>query len=68
MRGHLLYNRGQDVTAVDQEIIARLDRIEKINRPSVSEAVRPMRSAWWLVPFAGLLSVEWIFRRRRGLQ
>src|SRR5439155_6806353 len=27
----------------------------------------PMRSAWWIVPFAGCLSVEWWMRRRRGL-
>ncbi|MEP6765244.1 MAG: hypothetical protein ABJB66_13075 [Gemmatimonadaceae bacterium] len=27
----------------------------------------PMRSAWWLVPFALLLSAEWWMRRRRGL-
>jgi hypothetical protein len=27
----------------------------------------PMRSAWWIVPFAGLLAAEWWIRRRRGL-
>jgi hypothetical protein len=27
----------------------------------------PMRSPWWVVPFAGLLCAEWAFRRRRGL-
>lgn len=26
----------------------------------------PMRSAWWIVPFALLLSTEWWLRRRRG--
>ena len=26
----------------------------------------PMRSPWWVVPFAGLLCVEWAVRRRRG--
>jgi hypothetical protein len=29
--------------------------------------VYPMRSPWWMVPFAGLLSVEWWLRRRKGL-
>jgi hypothetical protein len=32
--------------------------------------VRPrhlMRSAWWILPFAGLLCVEWAVRRKRGL-
>jgi hypothetical protein len=27
----------------------------------------PMRSAWWIVPFALALSGEWWSRRRRGL-
>jgi hypothetical protein len=27
----------------------------------------PMRSFWWLLPFAGALSAEWWWRRRRGL-
>jgi hypothetical protein len=27
---------------------------------------RPMRSAWWFVPFAACLSTEWWLRRRRG--
>ena len=27
----------------------------------------PMRSAWWIVPFALLLGAEWLARRRNGL-
>ena len=27
----------------------------------------PMRSAWWLFPFAAALSLEWFLRRRRSL-
>jgi hypothetical protein len=30
--------------------------------------VRPMRSFWWFLPFAGSLTVEWALRRRRGLK
>ena len=30
--------------------------------------VRPMRAAWWILPFAGCLSVEWWLRRRIGLR
>lgn len=26
----------------------------------------PMRSPWWMIPFAGLLATEWWSRRRRG--
>jgi hypothetical protein len=29
--------------------------------------VRPMRSAWWIVPFVLALGAEWWWRRRRGL-
>jgi len=32
----------------------------------VATPTRPLRSPWWIVPFAGLLSVEWWSRRRRG--
>jgi hypothetical protein len=35
-------------------------------RPS-TRTTRPMRSAWWVVPFAGLLCAEWALRRQRGL-
>jgi hypothetical protein len=28
---------------------------------------RPMRSPWWVLPFAGLLCAEWAVRRKRGL-
>jgi hypothetical protein len=31
-------------------------------------AVHPMRAAWWMIPFAGCLSVEWWLRRRSGLR
>jgi hypothetical protein len=36
--------------------------------PPVTIEVHPMRSAWWLLPFAGCLSVEWWLRRRAGLR
>jgi hypothetical protein len=29
---------------------------------------RPMRSGWWLLPFAAGLAAEWWQRRRRGLR
>lgn len=33
-----------------------------------AEMWHPMRSAWWIVPFALLASAEWWTRRRRGLR
>ena len=41
-------------------------KLRAIERPIVPRRVHPMRSAWWIVPFAALLSVEWTLRRRRG--
>jgi hypothetical protein len=35
--------------------------------PTGVQPVHPMRSAWWLLPFAGGLSIEWWRRRARGL-
>ncbi len=35
-------------------------------RPA-SRTIRPMRSAWWIAPFASLLAAEWTLRRRRHL-
>jgi hypothetical protein len=34
---------------------------------TVSRAVHPMRSPWWVVAFAGLLCAELAIRRKRGL-
>jgi hypothetical protein len=30
--------------------------------------VHPMRAWWWMIPFAGCLSLEWWLRRRGGLR
>jgi hypothetical protein len=38
-----------------------------IHPPPRLETWYPMRSGWWIVPFAILLSTEWWLRRRRGL-
>jgi hypothetical protein len=50
-----------DVTAARDALAA----IEAGERPIET---RPMRSPWWIVPFAGLLAVEWTIRRRAGLK
>ncbi|MBY0494882.1 MAG: hypothetical protein K2Y23_11760 [Cyanobacteria bacterium] len=38
--------------------------------PTVSRVVtaHPMRRAWWMLPFAACLSIEWWLRRRAGLR
>jgi hypothetical protein len=40
--------------------------LDALGPSPVDDLVRPMQSPWWIVPFAGLLSVEWWSRRRRG--
>lgn len=54
---------GGAIVAGAEELAARLDAIAatEVERP-----VRPMRSPWWIVPFAGLLCGEWALRRRSG--
>ena len=42
--------------------------LERTLRPVLrNETWHPMRSAWWIVPFALLLGAEWLARRRGGL-
>lgn len=33
---------------------------------AMATTVHPMRAAWWILPFAGCLSIEWWLRRRSG--
>ncbi len=53
-----------DVSQLDSVSSAILRAVVPSTR---AETWHPMRSAWWLVPFALLLSAEWWLRRRRGL-
>ena len=41
-------------------------RLRLLDRPVEARRTRPMHSAWWMVPFCGLLGLEWTLRRRRG--
>jgi hypothetical protein len=59
-------SRGGSVVAEDglRELPARLSSaIQVVSRV---ETWHPMRSPWWIVPFALLLGAEWWWRRRRG--
>jgi len=40
----------------------------EVSAPAARATVHPMRSGWWIVPFASCLSAEWWLRRRRGLR
>jgi hypothetical protein len=55
------------VPAGDEATLAAA--IEGRMAPEVTRAaVTPMRSPWWIVPFAACLAGEWWLRRRRGLR
>ena len=58
---------GIDVNADD---LSRLERWLRETIPARSAAIptHPMRSPWWVVPFAACLCAEWWARRRRGLR
>jgi len=69
-------DRWQAATTVRGGMVATVDDIDHLSR--VLEAHRnherpverrsPMRSAWWLAPFAACLGAEWWLRRRAGLR
>jgi hypothetical protein len=56
--------RAVSASQIDELPAALIAAIHPIAR---AETWHPMRSAWWIVPFALLLSAEWWMRRRRGL-
>ena len=60
-------HRGVDVTPQRLGDLERFVR-NAITPPRVTSVVHPMRSVWWIVPFAACLSAEWWLRRRRGLR
>ena len=47
-----------------------LARVLDDETPTMSRVVtaHPMRPAWWMIPFAACLSIEWWLRRRAGLR
>jgi hypothetical protein len=51
----------------DEAAIARALR-DQSSDSSLIVTVYPMRSAWWILPFAACLSIEWWLRRRAGLR
>jgi hypothetical protein len=53
--------------AGDEAAVARALDAEPIKSSRVA-SVHPMRRPWWILPFAGCLSIEWWLRRRQGLR
>jgi hypothetical protein len=53
--------------AVRADNVAPLDsHLRNLGGESEPTVGRPMRSLWWLMPFAACLCAEWALRRRRG--
>jgi len=48
--------------------VAEVERFIRrtVTAPASAVTRRPMRSVWWMIPFAACLSAEWYLRRRRG--
>ena len=56
---------GIAVVAGDEEML--VNRLRALATPTlVPTQVHPMRSLFWIVPFALCLSAEWYLRRRDG--
>jgi len=52
--------------AVVTDVEDLAERITALDASVTERRTRPMRSPWWIVPFAGLLCAEWALRRRVG--
>lgn len=53
--------RDSDLRHLSAQLSAAFQAVSRV------ESWHPMRSPWWIVPFALLLGAEWWARRRRGL-
>ncbi|MEO6878794.1 MAG: hypothetical protein ABI205_09960, partial [Gemmatimonadaceae bacterium] len=60
-------SRGGAVLSTSQLAALPNDLARTLQPVTRSEIWHPMRSVWWLLPFALTLSAEWFIRRRRGL-
>lgn len=60
-------HRGVNVTPDRIGELERFLSAAVATRPT-PRVTRPMRSAWWIVPFVTCLCCEWWLRRRRGLR
>jgi hypothetical protein len=54
--------------AVVEDLTRAKAALASLDEATTTRQVRPMRSAWWIVPFAACLGAEWTLRRRAGLR
>ena len=56
------------VSVDESDLTPLVAHLESLTRSTVQASVHPARSAWWMLGFVSLVSVEWLIRRRRGLR
>lgn len=66
LRAWVASHGGESITTAELPRLGGMLRRATGSEPR-REPWHPMRSPWWIVPFALLLSAEWWFRRNRGL-
>jgi hypothetical protein len=55
------------VTIVPSELDRLASHLETLQRAETTVGIHPLRSPWWMAPFAFALSAAWALGRRRGL-
>ncbi len=60
--------RASGGVVTDKDNLVRLRAFGAPARQAAPAQIHPMRVAWWILPFAGCLSMEWWLRRRLGLR
>ncbi len=60
--------RASGGVVTDKDNLVRLRALGAPARQAAPAQIHPMRAAWWILPFAGCLSMEWWLRRRLGLR
>jgi hypothetical protein len=54
--------------AVVRTVAELQQQLEGLPVVEIDGSTHPMRSPWWIVPFAGCLCMEWWLRRKRGMR
>lgn len=62
----LAFAAASSVGALVADVDELTSRMTAMTAADVEQRTRPMRSPWWILPFAGALCAEWALRRRGG--
>lgn len=64
----LVSNATGGVAVTSADLAPLVAHVQGLARADIRKTVHPMRSPWWIVPFAAALCAEWAIRRRHGLR